>query len=87
MKKKMSGVVRLKSTVLWSSRDCSKNVGLCFSVTDSLSEASSPLYRRGGARRAVGELELSRERIAVLLGYSLRYVSKEVMCIYLFVFH
>lgn len=30
MKKEMPGVVRLKSTVLWSSQDCSKNVGLCF---------------------------------------------------------
>lgn len=54
------------------------------SVTDSLSEALRPLYRRGGA---VGELELPRERIAVPLGYSLGYLSEEVMCIYLFVFH
>lgn len=57
------------------------------SVTDSLSEALRPLYRRGGARGAVSELELPRERIAVPLGYSLGYLSEEVMCIYLFVFH
>lgn len=57
------------------------------SVTDSLSEALRPRYRRVGACGAVGELELPRERIAVPLGYSLRYLSEEVMCIYLFVSH